>query len=118
MIEDKKKPGIDANDVGLQVNCHFAAATPESYSETVARSITKLPRRGSQRAIILDLLRDNSGDWVGVHKLMREARSCAVHSQVAALRELFACDIRNKMERSKDGVTLSYYRLVEGGKNQ
>lgn len=109
----KKKPAIAGIDGGPSKSAF--AGSQESYSNGAASARQNEPRPGSQRAVILQALKNAGGDWVGVDVLMRKARSCAVHSQVAALRSLYGLTIKNKMERAKDGVQLSYYRLEEGG---
>ena len=110
---DKKKPDIAGNGVGPHESS--LTGTAKKYSKRKRRSRQNEPRPGSGRAVILGELKDKINEWVSVSRLMRAARSAAVHSQVAALRSLYHLNIENKMERTPDGVTLSYYRLVEGG---
>lgn len=95
-------------------------ATPEESQTTPARSSGKLnrqkrrePRPGTKAAVVLELLRFRPGQFVGLHELMREARSGSVHSVVSTLRIKYHFRIENRQLQSKDGERLSEYRLED-----
>ena len=96
------------------------AATSKDSQTTSARSSGKSnrqkrrePRPGTQRRIILDLLRSRPGDWVGVHEMMRAANPAASYTVICELRQRYGFKIKNRMRRSKQGQTLSDYQLEE-----
>ena len=95
-------------------------ATPEqsndehpNASEKSSQGQQKQPRRGTQIAIVADLLHSRAGQFVGVDEIMRHARCAASHSVISTLRKKYGFRIRNRMRRSEGGVTHSEYLLEE-----
>ena len=71
----------------------------------------KLPRKGTQKRIILEALLESVGDWVELNFLMRIARSAAVHSVVSDLRS-YGWIIENKMLKTEEEERKhSFYRI-------
>lgn len=66
----------------------------------------------SKNEIILNAL-EKSGGWVPMTSLGNFAGCWAVHSRIADLRRK-GHQILNRLEVTKDGKKLSYYRLLHG----
>ena len=95
----------------------FAPTSEQSHtehpnaSEKPAQAQQTEPREGTKLALALDLLRHRGRDFVGLDELMKHARLGATHSAISTLRRRYGFQIENRMSRSKEGVTLSEYRL-------
>ena len=104
---------------GFQESRFFASTPEQSHqappnaSQKTSEDRKKEPKAGTQRAIVLALLRSRPGQFVGVAELMREARCAATHTVVSVLRHKYGFRIENRLRRSAGGVMLSEYQLEE-----
>lgn len=121
-MNSKENPGFWTED--LFESC-FAATrgesptNPKRSSENAAQDHYGEPQKGTQRRIILDLLRREPGQPVGVDEMMRVAHCAAAHSVISELRHKYGFEIWNQIEHLPDGKKLSSYTLImEGGNDE
>jgi len=117
-MNPKENPGLWPED--LFRSC-FEATTGESPTNPKRSSLNgsqahyREPREGTQRRIILDLLRREPGHPVGVNDMMREAHCAAAHSVISELRHKYGFEIVNRVEHLPNGKQHSSYTLIMEG---
>ena len=120
-IQNERRPNLNEDAFRSEICGNLSLPIKDMDALFASGKGSIWPKSNSQQGVILLMLARRYGEWIGVHLLMRESHSTAVHSCIDGLRKRGWLISHNYGQRIiRDGIQCikSEYQLVfEGGES-